>query len=417
MAFFLIIVVLVIALIEVYTYYGLRQKWKTAVYQIAIGTAIFYWLTLTLSALSIIALFIFGESFEKWQRNFLFAPIMINLFIKLTFSFFLFIDDIRRLVIILKRTFTKRKEYEILPDYSISRSEFLMRSGLIASLIPTISYPLGMIYGAYNYRVHSHKLILKNLPDSFHKLKIVQISDIHSGSFYDKEAVSRGIDLLLAQKPDVIFFTGDLVNDAAEEMTEYMDIFKRVQAPMGVYSVLGNHDYGDYGAWDSDLAKSENFEKVKQLHAKLGWNLLLDEHTYLKKEDDKIAVIGVQNWGTGFHQIGDLKKAHTNCEAPVKILLSHDPTHWDAEVIKSYQNIDLTFSGHTHGAQMGIETHGFKWSPVSLRYNRWAGLYQEGEQYLYVNRGFGFIGYPGRVGIWPEITVMTLLSEAKGYQL
>lgn len=417
MAFFLIIVVLIIALIEVYTYYGLRQKWKTAVYQIAIGTAIFYWLTLTLSALSIIALFIFGESFEKWQRNFLFAPIMINLFIKLTFSFFLFIDDIRRLIIILKRTFSKRKEYEILPDYSISRSEFLMRSGLIASLIPTISYPLGMVYGAYNYRVHSHKLILKNLPDSFHKLKIVQISDIHSGSFYDKEAVSRGIDLLLAQKPDVIFFTGDLVNDAAEEMTEYMDIFKRVQAPMGVYSVLGNHDYGDYGAWDSDLAKSENFEKVKQLHAKLGWNLLLDEHTYLKKEDDKIAVIGVQNWGTGFHQIGDLKKAISGCEAPVKILLSHDPTHWDAEVITSYQNIDLTFSGHTHGAQMGIETHGFKWSPVSLRYNRWAGLYQEGEQYLYVNRGFGFIGYPGRVGIWPEITVMTLLSEAKGYQL
>ncbi|MCH2235770.1 MAG: metallophosphoesterase [Crocinitomicaceae bacterium] len=411
MILFLTIVVLIIGLLEFYCYRGLKAKWKESSNALRIITKTFFWLSLLASFGSIIALFIFGESFEKWQRNFLFAPIMINMFIKLNFAIFLLIDDVRRLIVLLRRIFKKRAEHEVLPDFKISRSEFLLKSGLFASLIPTISYPMGMIYGPYSYKVHAHKVKIKNLPERFHKLKIVQISDIHSGSFYDKEAVNKGIDLILSQKPDVIFFTGDLVNDSADEMKPYIDIFSRLQAPLGVYSVLGNHDYGDYGAWDDDIAKSENFEKVKHLHFELGWRLLMDEHIYLRKGDDKIAVVGVQNWGTGFHQEGDIKKAMYGCDAPVKLLLSHDPTHWDEQVKGQYPDINITFSGHTHGAQMGIETHGFKWSPVSLRYSKWAGLYQEEDQYLYVNRGFGFIGYPGRIGIWPEITVMTLIDD------
>jgi predicted MPP superfamily phosphohydrolase len=242
-------------------------------------------------------------------------------------------------------------------------------------------------------------------------LKIIQISDIHAGSFYDKEAVNKGIDLLLAQKPDLIFFTGDLVNDSATEMKDYMDVFSRLKAPLGVFSILGNHDYGDYHQWENEEAKAANLMRLKEIHAELGWRLLLDEHVYLQKGEDKIALIGVQNWGAGFHQIGDLKKAYEGCESPVKLLLSHDPTHWEEEVSKIYPSIDITFSGHTHGAQMGVETGGFKWSPVRMRYNKWAGLYSENNQYLYVNRGYGFIGYPGRIGIWPEITVMTLTND------
>jgi predicted MPP superfamily phosphohydrolase len=214
--------------------------------------------------------------------------------------------------------------------------------------------------------------------------------------------------MIIDQKPDVVFFTGDIVNERAVEMEAYYEVFDKITAPMGVYSILGNHDYGDYYQWESDEAREKNFEAVKNIHQKLGWKLLLDEHIYLEQGDEKIAILGVENWGSGFHKIGDLAKAYNQCKSDFKILLSHDPTHWDEEVTKSYLDIDLTLSGHTHGAQMGIETHNFKWSPIQLRYSRWAGLYNKGEQYLYINRGFGFLGYPGRIGIWPEITVLQL---------
>ena len=260
----------------------------------------------------------------------------------------------------------------------------------------------------YNYKLHKKKIKFTNLPKSFNGLKIAQLSDIHVGSFYNKEAVNRGIDLLLAQKPDVIFFTGDIVNDLAIEMDDYYDVFSRLQAPLGVYSILGNHDYGDYHNWKTDKEKDENFKNVKAIHGKLGWRLLLDEHLYLEKGNDKIAVIGIENWGKGFHQEGDMAKAYAGCDAPFKILLSHDPSHWDEQVRKDFKDVDLTLAGHTHGAQIGIETHGFKWSPIQLRYDKWAGLYQEENQYLYVNRGFGFLAYPGRLGIWPEVTILEL---------
>lgn len=335
----------------------------------------------------------------------MFGALMINLFTKLAFSFFLVVDDLRRLTLRIKSYFSTKTDIK---GENISRSDFLVKSGIIAAAIPAISYPMGMIFGPYNYTVFNTKVKLPHLPPAFNGLKIIQISDIHSGSFYDKEAVSRGIDLLLDQKPDIVFFTGDLVNDSADEMDAYMDIFSRIQAPLGVYSILGNHDYGDYAQWENDEAKAKNLERLKEVHRELGWRLLLDEHIYLEKEGEKIALIGVENWGTGFHQIGDLSKAYEGVDAPVKLLLSHDPSHWDEQVLKDYKDIDITFSGHTHGAQMGIETHGFKWSPISLRYDKWAGLYKEGNQYLYVNRGYGFLGYPGRVGIMPEITVMEL---------
>lgn len=393
------------ALLEFYTYRALKSKWTnySRFYRNLVKYAFLSFLIL--SALSIIIFFSFHESIPKPVRNFFFGFVMINFFIKIALSTILLIDDLRRLSIWTKRKITKTEN----KGEKISRSDFLVKSSIIAAAIPAISLPLGMVVGPYNYKVRREKLALQHLPASFKNLKIVQISDIHAGSFYDKEAVHRGIKMLLDEKPDVIFFTGDLVNDSADEMDKYMDIFSEIKAPMGVYSILGNHDYGDYATWESDQAKENNLNRLKEIHAELGWRLLLDEHIYLEKNNERIALIGVQNWGAGFHQIGDLKKAYQGVDAPVKILLSHDPTHWDEQVRPGYKDIDLTLSGHTHGAQMGIETHGFKWSPISLRYEKWAGLYQEGNQYLYVNRGYGFLGYPGRIGIWPEITVIELV--------
>lgn len=405
--FFLVVFIVIGGILEVYTFRGLKSKWNSYSKWFRKTLKISFFTFLSLAALSLILMLTAGSFLPRYISNFFFGFLMINLFVKLALAIVFLIDDLRRISIYTKRKISKKSRLE--KGEKITRSDFLVRAGIIAAAIPAISYPLGMVIGPYNYKVRREKIKFSNLPASFRNLKIIQISDIHAGSFYDKEAVGRGIDMLMDEKPDVIFFTGDLVNDTATEMENYMDVFSRVQAPMGVYSILGNHDYGDYRSWNSDQEKAENLEQVKQVHAKLGWRLLLDEHIYLQKEEEKIAIIGVQNWGAGFHQIGDLKKAYQGVEAPVKILLSHDPTHWDEQVRKEYKDIDLTLSGHTHGAQMGIETHGFKWSPISLRYEKWAGLYQEENQFLYVNRGYGFLGYPGRIGIWPEITVIELV--------
>ena len=403
---FLAIIVLITGAVEFYAYYGLKSRWNNWSSWLKLTVQIVYFGLLALSIISLIAFFGFG-GFGKAARNFFFAFFFINLVTKLTFGLFLFSDDIRRFALWMRDLFRNNSNYE---GTGISRSDFLVKTGLFVATIPLVSYTYGMISGAYDYRVRRTKVKLPNLPAAFNGLKIIQISDIHSGSFYDKEAVNRGVDMILEQKPDIVFFTGDLVNDSADEMNDYMDVFSRIEAPLGVYSILGNHDYGDYAQWESEEAKVRNLERLKEVHAELGWRLLLDEHIYLERNTDKIALIGVQNWGKGFHQVGDLKKAYEGCKAEVKLLLSHDPTHWDEQVRKDYQDIDITFSGHTHGAQMGIETGGFKWSPISLRYKKWAGLYQEEQQYLYVNRGYGFLGYPGRIGILPEITVMTLES-------
>lgn len=300
-------------------------------------------------------------------------------------------------------------------DKEISRSTFLARGGLALAALPLISLNAGMVKGVYDYRIRRQRLIIPQLPGAFEGMTIVQISDIHSGSFYNKKAVNQGIDLLLGLKADLIFFTGDLVNDRTSEMKDYQDVFSRVKAPLGVYSVLGNHDYGDYVNWPSEHAKAKNLEDLKKVHKLMGFNLLLNEHRRLKIGNDEIGILGVENWGalSHFPKYGrvDLALAGTQ-DLSVKLLLSHDPSHWQAKIIPLHKDINVMFSGHTHGMQMGIRLTNFQWSPIQYVYPEWAGLYSHGHQQLYVNVGYGFLGYPGRIGILPEITLFTLGSKA-----
>jgi len=293
----------------------------------------------------------------------------------------------------------------------ISRLTFISQSALFLGALLTMGLAYGMS-NRYRYKIRRVRVQLKDLPIEFKGMKIAQISDIHSGSFDDPNAVSAGIASIMNEKPDLILFTGDLVNNIAEEIVPYIDVFKELKAPLGVFSVLGNHDYGDYVSWTTDEAKKQNLEQLKQHQAEMGWRLLLNEHVILERNNQQLALIGIENWGArGFTKYGDMEKAVAGLKdlnVPVKILLSHDPSHWEAQVRKDYPDIALTLSGHTHGMQFGIEIPGFKWSPVQYLYKQWAGLYQEQNQYLYVNCGFGFLGYQGRVGILPEITMIEL---------
>ncbi|HEY0055918.1 MAG TPA: metallophosphoesterase [Pedobacter sp.] len=345
------------------------------------------------------------------------AIILVAFFLTFVSKFFmlpfLFADDIRRGFIKLWRKQNKPRskiEDAQANDHSIPRSEFIVRAGLIVAAVPLASLSWGIVSGAYDYQVVRKKLYLKNLPKAFHGLTLAQISDVHSGSFYNKKAVLGGVEMLLDIKPDMIFFTGDLVNNLAWEMRNYQDIFSKLKAPLGVYSVLGNHDYGDYyfGKQPS-AAKAKNLEEVIKIHSRMGWDLLLDEHRRIKIGNDEIGVLGCQNWGAGrFIQKGDLVKTLKGTEdLPVKLLMSHDPSHWKAQIL-NHPDIDVTFSGHTHGMQFGVKTKEFQWSPVEYIYKEWAGLYREAEQQLYVNVGYGFLGYPGRIGILPEITIFEL---------
>jgi predicted MPP superfamily phosphohydrolase len=280
---------------------------------------------------------------------------------------------------------------------------------LVMAAIPFASLLYGMVKGAYDYRVKRITLKFPNLPEAFDGMVMGQISDLHTGSFSDPTHLNQAFDILLGHKPDVIVFTGDLVNDRASETQGFEETFRRLKAPLGVFSTLGNHDYGDYVAWESPQAKSANLQELKAVHAASGWDLLMNEHRILERGGQRIALVGVENWGASlrFPKYGKLSQALAGAEAaPFKILLSHDPSHWDAEVNSLHPDVDLTLSGHTHGMQFGVELPGFKWSPVQYFYKQWAGLYQKGSQYLYVNRGLGFIGYPGRVGIKPEITLL-----------
>jgi len=371
-----------------------------------------YW---TLSAATVILLLLMPyTNYEKWPRavrTYLFATILGLFFAKIISVVFFLIDDIRRAVQWASgKIFFRNTEAEGFGAEGISRSVFLSWLGIGAgsTLFGTLVYGFS---NKYNYQVKHVKLAYDNLPASFKGLKIVHISDIHSGSFTDKQAVNRGIDKILKENADIILFTGDIVNDRAVEMEHYMDVFSRLKAPMGVYSTLGNHDYGDYVHWESDAAKKANLEDLKKVHAALGWRLLMNEHEVLEKNGEQIALIGIENWGAKarFPKYGRMDLAYPGAaKYPFKILMSHDPSHWDAEVQPKYGDIDLTLAGHTHGMQFGVEIPGFKWSPVEYVYKEWAGLYEAGKQKLYVNRGFGFIGYPGRVGILPEITVIEL---------
>ena len=350
---------------------------------------------------------------SKIFRNYVFA-ILIGLFLaKLIGSLFFVADDIRRgALLLMNKIFPLSGAQYMGPEgQGIPRSTFLswLGLGLGGTLFGTLLFGFG---NKYNYQVKKIKLSFKNLPEAFKGMRMVHISDIHSGSFQDIRAVNKGIDLILKQQADLIVFTGDLVNDRSTEMEPYQNSFGRLTAPLGVFSTLGNHDYGDYVQWPSAQAKVDNLEALKKVHANMGWRLLMNEHVVLEKKGEKIALLGIENWGAKarFPKYGKMNLAYPGTEnIPFKILLSHDPSHWDAQILPEYPDIDLMLSGHTHGMQFGLENPYFKWSPVQWMYKQWAGLYEQGLQKLYVNRGYGFIGYPGRVGILPEITVIELI--------
>lgn len=406
------------ALIIAFDYYclsALLAVFKTWSEKAKRRFSIIYW---TISLLLIAGIFagIFVNIFLSLR-----AVILVAFFLltgcKMVMLPFLLVDDLRRLLI---RIFRKPIAAKVVTDEDgkahttgepISRSAFIVKAGLVAAAVPLTSLTWGITSGAYDYQVRRQTLVLPNLPAAFDGITMGQISDIHSGSFYNPRAVKGGVEMLLAQKPDFIFFTGDIVNDMATEMRDYQDIFSKVNAPLGVFSSLGNHDYGDYHfGKEASPAKAKNLKDVIKTHELMGWDLLLNEHRRLKVNGEEIGILGIENWGMGrFPKYGRMDLATKNTDdLPVKLLLSHDPSHWRAEVLPKYPQIDAMFSGHTHGMQFGVRTKDFEWSPIQYIYKEWAGLYQEQHQQLYVNVGYGFLGYPGRVGILPEITIFTL---------
>lgn len=379
----------------------LSLRWKT-IWHIAFWTASM----LTYAAILFSAT---RDSLPNFVRYYLFSFMLVLTIPKVVGIIFLFGEDIFRLGNGVIGLFGSADE-----PFIEDRRKFISKAGLALAAIPFATMLYGMAVTAFNIRVKRETIYYDDLPQSFDGLQIAQISDMHSGSFATSSLIVEAINKILSLKPDLIFFTGDLVNNEATEAQAYVDEFKRLKAPLGVHSVLGNHDYGDYGPWPTKEAKAENLERLKKVHQDSGWNILLNENKIIEKDGDKLAIVGVENWGASRHfpKYGDLDKAVVGAEdVPFKILLSHDPSHWDAKVKDHPQKFQLTLSGHTHGAQFGIEIPGFKWSPVKYLYKQWAGLYEENGQSIYVNRGLGFIGYMGRVGIPPEITLLELKSK------
>ncbi|MBX3238974.1 MAG: metallophosphoesterase [Chitinophagaceae bacterium] len=406
------ILIIVMLLIDLYVFQALKLVLQSVSPKIKIFVFGAYW-TLSVGAIVLLAIlpFINFESWPKSLRTYTLA-ILIGMFLsKAITAIFLLVDDLRRVLQWLGgRLFYQYIHKEPFKAAGISRSVFLSWIGLAAGGSLMSAFIWGFT-NKYNYQLKKVKLQFPNLPPAFSGLKIIHISDIHSGSFNDRSAVARGVKTILDQQADIILFTGDIVNDHTAEMVPYKDIFSRLQAPMGVFSTLGNHDYGEYRRWESEEAKAKNLEDLKTLQKEMGWRLLMNEHVVLEKDGQEIALIGVENWGAkaNFPRYGKLDEAYAGAEKyAFKILMTHDPSHWDAQVRPEYSDIDLTLSGHTHGMQFGVEIPWFKWSPVQYVYKQWAGLYEEANQKLYINRGYGFIGYPGRVGILPEITVIEL---------
>ncbi len=334
-----------------------------------------------------------------------------NILGKFFFALFLLLDDALRLV---KLVWKKMNPSLAESDAGVSRNEFLASIGAVSAALPLLTMGWGVLSGAHDYTVRRRKLKIKDLPASFEGYKILQISDIHLGSFWNKNAVIKGINLINEQEADAVFFTGDLVNNRANELDGWVEVFSKIKSKDGVFSVLGNHDYGDYVPWENVQEKRDNLQSlIHRQRTELGWDVLINENRRIVRGNDSICVIGIENWGAKgrFPKYGDMEKALIGTEKePVKLLLSHDPSHWKEEVLPKYKDISVMFSGHTHGMQFGIEVGSVKWSPVKYFYPEWADLYQQDGQQLYVNRGFGYIGYPGRFGILPEITVLTLTN-------
>ncbi|EMR02792.1 metallophosphoesterase [Cesiribacter andamanensis] len=411
---------LAIFLLDLYVFGAFRLLfWESSpgVRRLAYGL---YW---SLSALTILLFLVYNLTNIRQQLpqlgQWVQVWMVIYIISKLFGGFFMLLDDIWRMFLWIWRRFVIHvSPAEPLPAQDtpagtgISRSEFLAKTAVAATVLPLVGMSAGIISGAHDYRVRRRSVVLPNLPRAFDGIRIAQLSDIHSGSFFNKTAVAGGVDMLMAEKPDLIFFTGDLVNNVASEVKEYVPIFGKMKAPLGMYSTLGNHDYGEYVQWPSDQARRRNVQDLMESHKTMGFDLLMNENRIIRSGGEQLAILGVENWGTGrWPKYGRLAQAHAGTEqAPVKLLLSHDPTHWDGQIRPLFPDIDLTFSGHTHGFQFGVEIGSFRWSPAQWMYKQWADLYKEGNQYLYVNRGYGYLGYPGRIGILPEITIIELRS-------
>lgn len=394
--------------LDLYIFTALRQLVLESTPQLKWILGVVYWV-LTFIGVSYFLSYVFNLTggLNKNVVTYWKVFTLILVFSKLPIVLMLGIDDIRNII-------SRGIAYMTEAEYDPSRSKFMIQAGLVLGAIPFISLLYGLIRNPYRYKLYTSRVPIRGLNKGLDGLKIVQISDIHSGSFTYKEPIKNAIEMINQQNADLVFFTGDLVNSVANEMEPYIDIFKKIKSKYGVYSILGNHDYGDYYRWNSRAQKIANMDRMKEIHKELGWQLLLNENKFVEINSANLGIIGVENISGKVHfsVYGDMEKATRNCpDCDMKILLSHDPSHWDKEVTAKYKDVDLTLSGHTHGMQFGIEIPGFiKFSPIQFVYKKWAGLYKEGNQYLYVNRGLGFLGYPGRVGILPEITLLELES-------
>jgi predicted MPP superfamily phosphohydrolase len=412
-----LVFIAVLLLIDLYAFKALKlvtSGWQRASWRTALHAT--YWITSVGAHIMVLYAFLtYRQAQENIDYFFFFMGfgILLMLFIpKLIVVVFHLVDDLLHLFRRVATWFIQSEQPEMRGGGALTRWQFLTRIGWVLAAIPFIGIVYGMARGRYQFRVERETLRFSHLPEGFHGLKIVHISDIHIGSFFNNhEAVQRGIDMINALEPDVVCFTGDMVNNYAAELDGWIPMLSQIKARYGKYSVLGNHDYGDYVPWPDAETKSRNLEALKQKHREMGFRLLLNEREILSGQDGGvIEILGIENWGLGgFSQYGKLQEAMRGSDpSRFQLLLSHDPSHWDAEV-RSKTSIDLALAGHTHGMQFGVEIPGIvKWSPVKYRYPRWGGLYREGSQCLYVNRGFGYIGFPGRVGMPPEITLLEL---------
>lgn len=404
MIFRLLVFLLVFALIETYAF----QAFKTLV-----KNKTFLWVYAVLSLVLLLYIIYgftqFDRSVGQTQSSLRTMGLMLLVYVpKILITLILLGEDVFRILIGVVNHFV---DYNNEATFLPSRRKFVSQIGLGLAAIPFLSLIYGIFEGKYNFKVIKQAIFFPDLPDAFDGFTITHISDVHSGSFDNPDKIEYAIDLINQQKTDLILFTGDIVNTHAKEMRPWITTFNKIENhPFGKFAVLGNHDYGEYVTWKTKEEKAENFEEIKQLYGQIGFNLLLNEHTFIEKEGQKIALVGVENWGHNFKQAGDLNKAGAGLtKNDFKILMSHDPSHWEHIVKSDPNHYHLTLSGHTHGMQFGIEIPGyFKWSLAQYVYKQWAGLYENLGRYVYVNRGFGFHAYPGRVGIMPEITVIQL---------
>ena len=411
----MIVFVVILVLLDYYVYHSvdmLLQSKKTLQRR---TLKVLYWLLPALFFFSLVTYNLINSAeYGRPLRKVMFITFSLNYIPKLFAAIFLLFSDVINFMRWGVRKISLKEGHKHLPGKPIKRSEFVGRMAILSAGAPLAAMGFGIVKGAHDYRIRRKTIYLPHLPKAFDGIRIGQVSDVHSGSFFNKTAVEGGVEMLLGEQPDLIFFTGDLVNNETKEINDYIHTFSKLKAPLGTFSVTGNHDYGDYRSWSSAKAKAKNFEDMIEAHKHMGYRLLMNETHILEQGGEKLAIIGIENWGAGrFQKYGKMAQAHAGSEdAAVKLLLSHDPSHWDAQVRPGYKDVDVMFSGHTHGFQFGVEIGNFQWSPSQYIYRQWAGLYEQNGQYLYVNRGFGYIGFPGRVGMPPELTIIELKRTA-----